>query len=722
MALRAFPIRPPVAAPVALPDQSRLLEAILETVEALVVVFDPDGRILHFNHACERLTGWTADEIVGRFVWDTLTPPEQVAELRATFQALKPDEALTRWEGQWLTRDGRRRLIAWQSKLLGTGQRWTHFLATGIDVTDSRRTDEAMATVAEVADHLATRGPTPETYEQVVRLLAQRFNWELVSIYLVEDDGLLHLAAQLGYDDPVHVFDGSRGVVGRVLRTHRTAFVTDVTADPDYLPVGNDVTSEISVPLMLQGEILGILNVEAVDPPLDERDLLMLEGVANRVASSVALGRRVRQLQTQAFHDALTGLANRALFMDRLEHALALLSRTESKVGVVFLDLDDFKTVNDGLGHAAGDELLRLVARRLETAVRAGDTVARLGGDEFAVLLEPVGAAGDALAAAERIMAALAEPFQLGSRQVTVRASIGVAIDDTTAGELLRDADVAMYRAKNDGRGRAVLFESSMREAAIARLDLERELRVAIERGDLFLDYQPVFDVATRVVTGVEALVRWRHATQGTLMPGSFIDLAEETGLIVPLGRQVLRVACADARSWQEGSAVPFLVSVNLSVRQLEHPGIVDDVAEALDGSGLEPGRLILEITESAFARNRERAVAAVSALRGLGVRIAIDDFGIGYSSLSFVKDLPLDILKVDRSFIADLPDVGARAGVVETFFRLGQVLGLQTVAEGVETEDQLSAVRGLGADLVQGYLLGRPMTPDAIGRILSAA
>jgi diguanylate cyclase (GGDEF)-like protein len=447
----------------------------------------------------------------------------------------------------------------------------------------------------------------------------------------------------------------------------------------------------------------------------------MLEAVANRVASSVALGRRVRQLETQAFNDALTGLANRALFMDRLEHALAVLSRTAAKVGVVFLDLDDFKTVNDGLGHAAGDELLRLVARRLETAVRAGDTVARLGGDEFAVLLEPVGNADDALAAADRLIAALAEPFQLGSRQVTVRASLGVAIDDTTAGELLRDADVAMYRAKNDGRGRAVLFESSMRDAAIARLDLERELRVAIEKGHLFLDYQPVFDVASRVVTGVEALVRWRHATRGTLMPGSFIDLAEETGLIVPLGRQVLRIACADARSWQAGSAVPFLVSVNLSVRQLEDPGIVEDVREALATSGLEPGRLILEITESAFARNREGVIAAVSALRGLGVRIAIDDFGIGYSSLSFVKDLPLDILKVDRSFIADLPDVGVRAGVVETFFRLGQVLGLQTVAEGVETEGQLSAVQELGADLVQGYLLGRPMPPDAIARILSA-
>jgi diguanylate cyclase (GGDEF)-like protein/PAS domain S-box-containing protein len=694
-----------------------LLLAAFESTAALMLVLDPRGRIVRFNPAVERLTGRTAADVVGLAFWEVVGPGPAADALRTAFMAVRPEDYPNTYESDWLGSDGRRRRLAWNNTALVEGGEIRYAISTGVDVTEQRRAQDAIDAIESIGDLLAEEGPSASVLDRTLTILAERFGYEFLSIYLAEG-GIVRLGAQIGYENPVELFDGSRGIVGRVIRTQKGAFVPDVSADPDYLEAEGIVRSEISLPLLEHAELLGVLNVEAARPALDVHDLSLVQAVADRVAGALALNRRLVQLETQAFHDALTGLANRALFADRTEHALKRHSRMARDVAVVFLDLDDFKKVNDGLGHAAGDELLRRVAERLQGAIRAGDTVARLGGDEFAVLLESVHGPDDAMMVADRLLDSLSTPFTIG-REVVVSASAGVALTETTATELLRDADVAMYRAKHAGKSRCVLFEPTMREAAIERLDLERELRIAIRRHELFLVYQPIVDAETHRIVSLEALVRWRHPDRGVLEPRSFIELAEQTGLILPLGREVLRAACLQAGAWNEAGWAPLPVSVNVSPRQLGEPAFIKDVMDAVRDASLEPASLILEITESVLVQHPDRASETLRELRRLGVQIAIDDFGTGYSSLSYINDLPLDMLKVDRSFIGA---VANRPAVVETLFRLGRVLGLRTVAEGIETIEELDAVRSLGAGLAQGYLFSRPLPADEVRRLIDVS
>jgi diguanylate cyclase (GGDEF)-like protein/PAS domain S-box-containing protein len=428
------------------------------------------------------------------------------------------------------------------------------------------------------------------------------------------------------------------------------------------------------------------------------------------------------QLAHQAFHDSLTGLANRALFGDRLDHALARRARTGDELAVLFLDLDAFKTVNDSLGHGAGDEMLRVVAERLRGALRATDTVARLGGDEFAVLLEDIDGADAAGIAADRILDAIGGTIEIAGRSVVCRASIGIALaseDGDEASALLRNADAAMYHAKAEQRGGAVLFESGMHTAALNRFELEAELRLAIERGDLRLAYQPAVDVATREIDGVEALVRWDHPVRGPIPPLAFIDVAEQSGLIDDLGRWVLREACRQGAAWRAAGVTPagFSLSVNVSARQLSS-AVVDDVEAILAETGFPADELVLEVTESSVMHDTTRAIKVLQALRSRGIRIAVDDFGTGYSSLGSLRSLPIDVLKIDRSFVVGV-ESPAEAPLTETLLRLGRVLGLKTIAEGVETEAQAQALVAMGCRFAQGYLFARPLPPTELEGLL---
>jgi diguanylate cyclase (GGDEF)-like protein len=434
------------------------------------------------------------------------------------------------------------------------------------------------------------------------------------------------------------------------------------------------------------------------------------------------------ELLHQAFHDALTGLPNRELFHDRTHHAF---ERTRSgryadrHVAVLFLDLDDFKGVNDSLGHGAGDTLLTTVAARLRDAVRTEDTIARLGGDEFAVLLEDVPDVAHAERAARRLLDALASPIPLGEHRVTAGASVGVALScvrTRSADDLLRNADVAMYAAKNAGRGRHRVFEDGMVDAAFSRMILVEELRNALEHDELRLVYQPVMDLDTDRIVAVEALLRWDHPVRGVVPPAEFIPLAEQTRLIVPIGSWVIHEAARQAAELQKlpGAAPGLTVAVNLSPYQLCEPDLVEDVASAIEESGIDPATLVLELTESELTAELDAAAPTLFRLKALGVRLALDDLGTGHSRWSYLRSFPVDILKLDRELIAS-PD-GADARLTRALLGLGRELELQTVAEGIERPEQLAELRRLGCTLGQGFLFARPMAPEELSDRLAAA
>jgi diguanylate cyclase (GGDEF)-like protein/PAS domain S-box-containing protein len=441
------------------------------------------------------------------------------------------------------------------------------------------------------------------------------------------------------------------------------------------------------------------------------------------VSERKALEEQLRQL---AFHDPLTLLANRSLFRNRVEHALTLAHRSRQLVAVMFLDLDNFKNVNDSMGHAAGDRLLQAAAQRLVKSTRPSDTVARLGGDEFAILLEGITTVDDV----ERIAAAITQSFNspllLDGGETPMSASVGVAFSqpDNDTDQLLRNADIAMYKAKAAGKGRFVVFHPRMQEQLRHRLRLEEDMQRALERNEFFLEYQPVIDLTHRELLGVEALVRWNHPEHGRVMPGVFIPIAEESGQIVELGRLVLVAACRQVRAWSRSIAAGdgLRVAVNISGRHLQHADLVADVGHALRVSGLDPGNLVIELTESTIMHNTEVNLERFRALKALGVRLAIDDFGMGYSSLSYLHRFPIDILKIDRAFVSRLTARGEGPELARAVVMLGETLGLETVAEGIEHEEQASKLLELGCVAGQGFLFAGATSLEAVTASLFAA
>jgi diguanylate cyclase (GGDEF)-like protein/PAS domain S-box-containing protein len=430
------------------------------------------------------------------------------------------------------------------------------------------------------------------------------------------------------------------------------------------------------------------------------------------------------QLTHQAFHDPLTGLANRALFRDRVSHALALARRQGHPITVLFLDLDDFKKVNDSLGHAEGDRLLIAAGERFLCCARAADSVARLGGDEFAILIEHVDGSDGRAGLLERLSAAMEHPFRLSGNQVQVSASIGVATatGDETADDLLRNADVAMYAAKRRGKGRSETYESRMYADVRSRLEMEAALREAIDRGELILHYQPIVSLRTASVYGVEALVRWENPHYGHLLPQHFVPLAEETGLITRLGGWVMREACTQVQQWRAAHPdMPLSVSVNISGRQLQGAGIVQEIQDALTESGVDPEAVVLEITESVLMQQTDSVLNRLRQLKGLGIKLAIDDFGTGYSSLSYLQRFPIDILKIAKPFVDEVGAGVDRSALARAIVGLGETLKLRTIAEGIELAEQRAALIQLGCELGQGYLFAPALPSDGIDRILAA-
>jgi diguanylate cyclase (GGDEF)-like protein len=566
---------------------------------------------------------------------------------------------------------------------------------------DERTLLTGMARILE----LALRGVAAQETERVVR---ERHR--LLEV-------LLDIQRSISHRKPLPdvlaaITAGASGLLGGC----PVALVLDDALDPERPIVaattagGEHPESEVAAPVYINGVRAGALAAMAATG-LDDAQLGMLDAFAEHASLALTDARTVEAME-EAFHDSLTGLPNRALFLDRLQHALDVAARRATELCVLFVDLDRFKAVNDSIGHAAGDALLRAVGDRLAECTRAADTAARFGGDEFAVLLEDDGRGVHPEAVAERIIAAMRRPFDVEGKEVFIGATVGIAhAHDASLGpdELLRNADLAMYRAKKAGGNRAATYETAMRTALLARIELEADLRHALERDELVLAYQPVVELESGRTVGVEALVRWAHPTRGLIPPLTFIPVAEEIGMIGAIGRWVLREACRQLAVWRR-MAPDLVLNVNLSALQLRDDRLAIHVQQALRAHELPGEALTLEITESMLLSGDEETAARLRRLKGLGVSIAVDDFGTGYSSLSYLKQFPVDALKIDKSFVDTVARSTADSALARTIVELGRGMRLETIAEGIETVEQLEQLRQLDCQLGQGYHFSVPL------------
>ena len=582
--------------------------------------------------------------------------------------------------------------------------------------------------LAQLQRGIVDRLPVHEVLEAVVEGACELLDSSVGILWIADPDDPDHAAAvaALGGDDELMAErrrkPAGAGLGGRAMRERMLVVADAVTGagslgDLVDFPVAVP-TAAMAAPVYERSHVVGSLGVASTEPGrlFGARDQQVLISLAEHASLALNHARAVEEDVHEALHDSLTGLPNRSLFLDRMRHALDRAERESEPVAVLFCDLDGFKTVNDSLGHRTGDRLLVMVAERLAECLRPGDTIARLGGDEFAVLLEELREPGDAARAAQRLLDALEAPFELRDREFYVSVSIGIAAGKDDAETLLRDADLAMYRAKSRGKGRYAVFEPGMHTAIVERLELEVDLKRALEREELVVVYQPIFSLVTGSVTGVEALVRWHHPTRGIVMPESFVPLAEESGLIGELGRWVLRKACHQGALWRaKYPGHPGLgIGVNVSGAQLREPGLVQEVSDALAESQLEATGLTLEITETALMESFDEAIEEVDALKALGVDLAIDDFGTGYSSLRYLRRLPLDLMKIEKSFVDGIGLPGEEPDLLRAIIDLANIFGLRVVAEGIERPEQRKRLLELGCELARAICSPSPSTPPA--------
>ena len=593
----------------------------------------------------------------------------------------------------------------------------------------------ALERLSKIQVSISRRAPLPEVLNSIVEGAYELLGDEVVGLRLVDHDepdymnlvssvGISHAVLAATKRSPLTAGAGGRAIVENrvvMLNNYQTADV----AMHEF--VGDQLQSALAVPIHENGHPVGSITVAThrAQRQYSDTECEMLVALAHHASIALNDAKAVDQMRHLAYHDALTGLPNRMLFLEHLVRAVANANRSGSSLAVLYLDLDRFKLVNDSLGHNVGDLLLEAVAKRLRTSLRTADLGARLGGDEFAVLAENTSAEGAAVLA-ERICAAFGDPFSIGGHELTVTASIGVVVDDaghTDADALLRNADLAMYRAKLDGLGKHAVYEPEMHTVASDRAHLEGNLRRAVQLEQFEVHYQPIVWLASGAALGVEALVRWRREDGSLVPPAEFIPVAEDIGLIMSIGRMVMLTAMRQVREWQDSlpDATMLNLSINLSPRQLYQPDIVDEVVEALRITGFDPAHLTLEITETALMLETTTVSARLDELRTVGARIALDDFGTGYSSLSYLRNFPIDVLKVDKSFIDDIALGSDKANLARAIIELGRTMNLDIVAEGIEDAGQVAELVRLNCRMGQGFHFARPMQADELGRYLDA-
>jgi diguanylate cyclase (GGDEF)-like protein/PAS domain S-box-containing protein len=681
-------------------DREQQLRAGLEGSVLGSAAVGPDGRLVRPNHALARFLDRPRRALEGAELSAFAHPDDQAPQRALLAAGLVGDETAFRGEHRYLRPDGGVVWGALNATVIRDERGRPRWLFVQIDdVTERRRAQARQVALSRVSALWLAGDDREALARSTVAEVAGALDGASVALALDAQEGLAEVLAGEGWEEDELRRAVAEGLPGAGVRA--------------AIRTGEGRLGTVAVHATRSG---------GLTPP----DRVFVQAIAGVLSAAHARLTAERRMRHQALHDPLTGLPNRALLLDRLEHALARTSRRPTEVGAIFLDLDHFKVINDSLGHEAGDALLRLVAPRLAGALRESDTLARLGGDEFVVVCEDLDDVGGIVRVAERLLAVFEEPFPLDGDDLHVSASVGVALatPGADARSLLRDADAAMYRAKELGRGRYELFDDKLRQRVVGRLHTETALRTALANGELRLAYQPILDLAQGRIVDAEALLRWRHPQSGDVPPADFVPVAEETGLIVPIGSWVIAEACRQAAGWRaaSGSGADVGVSVNLSPRQLAEPELVSHVERQLAATGLPPHALTLEVTESAVLDEGERPLEALRELKALGVRLALDDFGTGYSSLAHLTRLPLDVLKLDRAFIARLAPGARETEVTGAICEMANALMLEVVAEGVETEAHVAMLRELRCERVQGFFFARPMDAESLAQRLSPA
>jgi diguanylate cyclase (GGDEF)-like protein/PAS domain S-box-containing protein len=721
-------------------QQVALQAELLDEVDAAVVFADSSLVVRYWSRGAQRLYGYTPEEAIGRELLELMVPEENHSEA-LELQRIAPEGRPV--EGELDVRDKQGRIIPVYFRVrpfpegdeVGPGR---GIISIGVDIS-ARREAEALARRSfekqeEIASlgRLALRGGSlEELFDHAISTVSRVLSSDCAELVEGSPGSPSSIVrAAVGWPDRrvgAHIAGEGRSGPGYVVRSGEPILVEDWEQERRLVPsselLARGVRSTAGVLVGDLGSPFGVLAVHYTEPGAAPSDCLpFLDALANVLADAIRSRNLQEQIRHDSLHDGLTGLPNRTLFLDRVGHALARNNRHPQSMAVFFVDLDHFKLVNDSLGHEAGDELLRLVGPRFESAIRPSDTLARLGGDEFAVLCEQLPSEASAIRIANQLMSALEEPVVLNGHGHSVSASIGIALTTTgsSASDLLRDSDAAMYRAKGEGRGRAELFDEEMRTRVLDRVRTESALRIALADEDqIYVLYQPLVSLHSGQIVGAEALARWRHPEWGPVSPVEFIPVAEDSGLIHQLGAQVMRRAARECAAWQDNPDFAG-IAVNISVRQLVQPDEVATlVREVIAAEGITPGFLTLEITESVLIEHLDDARKALESLNDLGVRLSLDDFGTGYSSLSYLADLPFQCVKIDLSLIGKIVASPQASALANAIIQMGHALDKQVIAEGVETLEQATRLQELGCDIAQGYYFAKPIAPEKLTALL---
>jgi diguanylate cyclase (GGDEF)-like protein/PAS domain S-box-containing protein len=718
--------------------QARLYRKLVEEANSIFLRWDHKGNIVSINRFGEELFGYSRRKLIGKPIVGTLVAVKD-AEGHDMGQMIenirKHPEKFRDNENENITRDGRRIWIAWRNAFISDGQGGNpELLSIGVDMTARKRVENAISALASSINISEARA---DRMGESMRHLASAYGAKYAFYATYDDEEKTTLRVLAMWDgerissDLVYEIEGTpcQDVLSGNIDVIEKELIQHYPSDATLRDWG--VESYFGTVLKnSSGEITGLISVMDIHPMLfPEWSRSVLHVFAERISGELERREAEESIYRLAHYDSLTGLPNRVLFHERLEQAIAHASRNNQYVALLFLDLDRFKHVNDSVGHAGGDILLKEVATRLKGCVRSSDTVARTGGDEFIVLLSDISTEKDLLTVTEKLACQLVDvishPFYIDSLEFYVSVSIGITsfpIDGNNIDYLVRNADVAMYYAKNRGRNRYEYYQAHMNEITEKRSRMESELRVAVSREQLSLYYQPIVDVKAGKVLWFEALLRWQHPENGQVMPEDFIALAEETGLILPIGEWVIEEACRQLHVWHEQGLSIDTVAINLSMRQLERPGLADMLSKYTSEYKVRPSQLILEITESMLMEDPDTTLPIVQALSAKGYNLAMDDFGTGYSSFGQLRYLDVDSLKIDRSFVARLEDDSNTSSIVAAIIGMASELGMRVVAEGVENRVQMAFLKKQGCDLMQGFHLGHPMAASECENFIRAA